>query len=353
MSPNYFYKDKPLFGLDIGFGTVKVMQIESSGKKWDITGYGVTSFDPVAIKDGVILDPEVIAKAIHELFEKHLIGEVTSRRVAMSVPAAQVFSRVVTLPLLAEKDLDEAIRLEAEQYIPVPLDGLYMDYEVIKRTDKDTELLAMAIPKNIVDSYTTLVRLLGLEVVTMESTISADSRVFVHAKESGTPTVLIDFGSISADITIYDKALLVTGTVPCGGDVFSKLIADTLKVTAEEAQVIKNKYGLGVSKKQPEITAALGSALEQMLKEIRRMIRYYEERSNTKAKIGQIVTLGGGANMPGLSEWMTDKLRLPVRMCNPWQNLDFGNLQPPHDVEKSMYATVAGLALIQPKEIFA
>ena len=67
-SPIFLYKDKSLFGLDIGFGTVKVMQIESSGKKWDITGYGVTSFDPVAIKDGVILDPEVIAKTIHQLF---------------------------------------------------------------------------------------------------------------------------------------------------------------------------------------------------------------------------------------------------------------------------------------------
>lgn len=82
------------------------------------------------------------------------------------------------------------------------------------------------------------------------------------------------------------------------------------------------------------------------------MIRYYEERSNTKSKIGQVVTMGGGANMPGLSEHLTNLLRLPVRMCDPWQNLDFAGLQPPNNTEKSMYVTVAGLALAKPKEIF-
>jgi Tfp pilus assembly PilM family ATPase len=90
--------------------------------------------------------------------------------------------------------------------------------------------------------------------------------------------------------------------------------------------------------------------LDQLVKEIRRNIRYYEERSNTDKKIGQIVTMGGGANMPGLSEYMTSTLRLPVRMCDPWQHLDFEGLQPPNTVEKSMYVTVAGLALVTPKE---
>jgi Tfp pilus assembly PilM family ATPase len=85
------------------------------------------------------------------------------------------------------------------------------------------------------------------------------------------------------------------------------------------------------------------------------MIRYYEERSgfSENRKIGQVITMGGGANMPGLSDHMTDILRLPVRMCDPWQRLDFSSLQPPNSTEKSMYVTVAGLSLLNPKEIFA
>ena len=62
--------------------------------------------------------------------------------------------------------------------------------------------------------------------------------------------------------------------------------------------------------------------------------------------------MGGGANMPGLSEHLTNLLRLPVRMCDPTQHMDFSGLQPPNSIEKSMYVTVSGLSLMNPKEIF-
>lgn len=83
------------------------------------------------------------------------------------------------------------------------------------------------------------------------------------------------------------------------------------------------------------------------------MIRYYEERYGADRKIKQLVTMGGGANMPGLSDYMTNALRMPVRMSDPWHHISFDHLQPPSDTELSMYITVAGLALMNPKEIFA
>lgn len=199
----------------------------------------------------------------------------------------------------------------------------------------------------------TTMKLLGLDPVAIETTINASGRLFLHAEQSDVPTILIDFGSVSSDITIFDKTLVVTGTVSGGGDNFSELISKKLGVTLEEAHIIKTKYGLGVSKKQKEITEALAPILDQLIKEIKRMIRYYEERKTVEGKIGQVVTLGGGANMPGLSEHMTNLLRLPVRMCDPWQSLHFGKLQPPNSVEKSMYVTVAGLALLRSEEILS
>lgn len=348
----YFYQDKPLFGLDIGYSSIKVMQIDNSGAKAVVSGYGVTDFAPPAIKDGVIIDTPVVAQAIHDLFERGIVGSISTRRAACVVPVVRTFNRSMTLPKLETKDLDEAVRLEAEQYIPVPIDELYTDYQVTGRTDKEVELLMVAVPKKIIDSYLVLGRVLDLDIVTMETTIGASSRLFVQAERSDVPTVLIDFGSISADISIYHKTLVVTGTVPYGGDDFTEVIAQKLSLSKSEAQVIKTKYGLGPSKKQAAITEALSAPLDLMLKEIRRMIRYYEERSEAKTRIGQIVTMGGGANMPGLSEYLTSQLRLPVRMCDPWQNLDFGGLQPPSNVEKSMYVTVAGSALLNPREIY-
>ena len=92
--------------------------------------------------------------------------------------------------------------------------------------------------------------------------------------------------------------------------------------------------------------------LSSLSKEIRKMLRYYNERTNSENKISQIITLGGGANLRGLSEFLTSELRMPTRMCVPWSNLSFGRLQPPNEVEKSMYITAAGLALIGPKEIW-
>lgn len=353
MNKILLYKDKPVFGLDIGFSSLKVMQIERAGKKRVVSGYGVANFDSNAVVDGVIKNPEVLAKSAHELFSKNLVGDITTHRVALAIPAVRTFNRTVQLPKMGHKQLDEAVRLEAEQYIPLPLDSLYLDYEIIRQTSDGVELLVVATPRAIVDSYMVFTRLLGLEVAAIETTIGSGSRLFVQAEDSSVPTVLIDFGSVSSDITIYDQTLVVTGTIPGGGDSFSSLIADALNVTKQEAHVIKTKYGLGVSKKQKEIYEGLSPLLDQHLKEIRRMIRYYEERSDTNRKIGQVVTMGGGANMPGLSEHLTNQLRLPVRMCSPWQRLDFGGLQPPNSIEKSMYITVAGLSLIEPNDIFA
>jgi type IV pilus assembly protein PilM len=351
----YFYHDRPLFGLDIGLGNLKVMQIEPAthSHKSVVTGYGTTSFATDAIKDGVIVNHEAIAQAAHELFAKNLVGEITTRRVAVAIPASRTFNRTLVLPKMKKRDIADAVRLEAEQYIPVPIDQLYLDYSVISEGEHGTELLAVAVPKKIIDSYMQLTRILGLEPIAMETTISASCRLFVQAERNEVPTVLIDLGSVSSDITIYDNTLVVTGTVPGGGDNFNQQIAQHLGVTPEEAHIIKTKYGLGYSKKQKEVTDSLRPILSQLAKEVRRMIRYYEERGQANRKIGQVVTLGGGANMPGLSAYLTDELRLPVRMCDTWQHLKFGGLQPPNASEKSMYATAAGLAMIKPKEVFA
>ncbi len=348
-----FYSDKPLFGLDIGSNSIKVMQLELNGKQYLVNGYGVLRFDKTVLKDGAIVDYENLAKYTYELFDKHIIGNISTRRVAATIPASQAYTKVVSLPVkLSKKELDEAVKYEAEQYIPIPLEDLYMDYSLIGENEENKELLVVAVPRRIIDSYMKFFELVGLEVCMLETTISAASRLVARTETSNqTPTILIDLGSLSVDLTIYDKFLVVSGTVPGGGDDFSKRIAEKLKVTPAEANTIKMRYGLGISKKQAEIREALGPQLELLIKEIRRMIRYYEEHTEGKSKIGQIITMGGGANMPGLADYLTDKLRLPVRRGDFWGKFDLPKLEPPIEGERSVYITVAGAALIQPEEI--
>ena len=350
---------KPIFGLDVGHGSLKVMQVDhvqamdKGGNIPHIVGYGFTTFDAAALDNGVLVKPEIIAEALFNLFKDQLIGDINTRRVAMAIPTYRSFSRSMQLPKLSRKELTDAVRLEAEQYIPMPLDSLYLDY-MMTRAGKDADdYLSIAVPKAIVDSYLMLARMVGLEVMLVETTMAAASRLFAHYKYSDVTSVIIDFGSLSADISVFNKNMLVTGTVQAGGLTFTNDIKAGLGVTQAEAGIIKTRYGLGVSKKQKEIEVALDPTLKQLTREIRRMIRYHEEHYSGEKPIEQIIMLGGGANMPGLSEYLTNALRLPVRVHDPWQYLDFAGLQAPNHADKLMYATVAGLSLVDPKEIFA
>lgn len=355
----YFFKSKPLFGLDIGKGSLKVAQLDIDGPvksghaaKPHLIGYGTATFDSAAIENGVITQPEIIASAAHELFEKHLIGDITSRRVAITIPSYRTFTRSIQLPPLKPKELSEAVRLEAEQYIPVALDELYLDHTTIATTKDSLEVLAVAVPKKIVDSYLELSALMGLEAVLIETTMSAAGRLIARDSQSDVPSVLIDFGTLSSDISIYDNGIITTGTVEGGGEIFSNVIEKSLKVSRAEANIIKTKYGLSKSRRQTEIRTALDPTLQKIVKEIKRLIRYHTERYGGERPIQQVITIGGGANMPGLSDFFTDSLRLAVRTCDPWQYIDHKGLQPPAHNDRQMYSTAIGLGLIPAHEVF-
>lgn len=351
----YFYKDRPLFGLDIGVSGVKAMQLSKQHNGFSVQGYGLATFDEDSFKQGVIDNYEGVASAIHNLFDKQLIGSIDTNRVAISVPAAFTFSRIISLPRnISQKDIPEAVITEVQQYLPSSLSELNTDYTIVDTGKTEYRILTVAAPKRIIDSYMTLASILGLEVVAMEPTIGASNRLFGYTDHHKVPSVLIDFGSLSTDITVYDNDLVVTGTVNGGGNQFTTVIQKALGVSVQEAHTIKTKYGLTRSKKQSEITKAVEPFVNELVKEVKRMVRYYEERVNDQKKhIGQVVTLGGGANIPGLSDHLTNSLRLPVRNYDPWSTISFGDLKAPQTGEDGMFVTAAGLALLQPKEPFA
>lgn len=348
----YLYEDKPLFGLDIGHSTVRILQLQPAKQKPKIVGYGEITFDPSAIDNGVIVKPEELAKAIQHLFSHSLVGDITTNRVAISLPISRAYTRSIELPQLSEKELGQAIRTEVEQYIPAAADSLYIDYSSVQTAKDKWATFIVAMPKRIVDSHLTLCRLLGLETVAIQTSSGAGAHLFSRDSQSDLPSVLVDFGSGSADITVFDKNPIVSGTVACGGEEVTDLICRALSVTRREAIIVKTKYGLGYSKKQQQIEKALEPSLSVLIKEIQRSVRYYEERSKSKRKIAQVVVMGGGANMPGLADYLTNSLRMPVRAFDPTHFIDFGHLQPISVGDRMSYVTAAGLSLIPPDEVF-
>lgn len=351
-APSLFYKEMPLFGVDIGYSSIKIMRITGSKPDVAVTAYGTIDFDPQLIKDGVIVDPKPIARQLQRLLAGKVSGTIDTTRIALSIPSARTFIRSVILPAQALDDLGNAVRLEIEQYIPLPMRELYTDYSIIRKSDKDIQLLVAAVPQKIVDSYLAMIGLLELEVIAIEPTLTAVSRLFAaldHAADL--PTVIIDFGAVSSDVIVYDGGVITAGTVPGGGENLSGLIAEKLQITSQESHFMKTRYGIGPGIKQAEILGALKPQLDQIVEEVRRVMRYYEEHAPGK-KIGQIVTTGGGSNLLGLNDFITESLRAPARSFVPWQKLTFKTTTRPNDVEKSIYITSGGLALLRPKEIF-
>lgn len=348
-----FFRSKPLFGLDIGKGSLKAVQLSLDDPAYPrLVGYGNTTFDKTAVQDGVIVRPEVIAETAQLLFSKGLNGNITSLRAAMTIPSYRTFTRSIQLPPLKQHELADAVRIEAEQYIPLSLDELYLDYTVLSQSKEGMEILAIAVPKAIVDSYMDLAAIMGIEVVLVESTMSAIGRLLSRDPQSDVASVVIDFGTVSADISIYDKGIVTTGTVEGGGELFTAAIEKKLKVSSAEASIIKTKYGLGRSRRQSEIHAALDPILQKIITEIKRLIRYHAEHYGSDRPIQQVVTLGGGANVPGLNDYFTSNLRLAVRSLDPWQNIELGSLQPPTLNDRPMFASVIGLGLTPPPEVF-
>jgi type IV pilus assembly protein PilM len=351
-----FYHDGPLFGLDIGHSNLKVMQIDNQhGKKPHVLGYGARKYLTESISNGVIVDHDALAEALSELLRQDLVGSISTHRVACTIPTSRTFSRPMKLPPMEDKDIAEAVNLEAEQYIPIPQANLYIDYEIAKRDDSGIELLMVAMPKNVIDSYIKFLESVALEPVALEPTMNAAARLFSLADSSSNqPSILVDFGSIAIDLAVLDKTMFVNSTVLGGSDTITDLIAKRLAIKTEEAYEIKNKDGIGPGPKQQAIIEAIKPTLDSLVREIQKIVRYYNERQDqSRRKIAQILTIGGGVNMPGLNEYLVQELHLPTRNLSPWDKLNFGNLPLPGSADLSMFVTVAGEAILKPQEILS
>ena len=348
-----FYRDEPLFGLDIGHSSLKAVQISNApGRPIEVLGYGTAEFDSHAVENGVIVKPELIAEAMHKLFEKSMAGQINSRRVACSLPTSRTFSRPMKVPVLDHEAILDAVHLEAEQYIPIPLNNLYLDYEITHQDANGMELLLVAASKNIVDSYHRTLEALQLEPVAFEPSINAASRIVQMLGLSQSETaIILDIGSVTSDIAVYDKTLLVASTVSTGGDNMTQLIAKNLHLTEQQAADLKDEYGISYSERQQRIVDAIKPSLDILTTGIEKSIRYYSERATkSSGDISQLITVGGGSVMPGFNQYLPKQLRLPSQSLDPWQKLKFGSLPTPNETDRAGYIIAAGEALVNPAE---
>lgn len=322
-------------------------------KKWLVTGYGSVDLDPLKVKESLEGNSPYLADNIQSLMKSKLVGELPSNHVVLGIPTARSYSRTFNLPLSAEKTLKDAVEIEADQYIPIPSSTLYLDHQIIKRSKKELTVLMSGVSRTIVDKSIEAAETAGLIVTMVEPGISAVGRLLTKTEDGSMPSVIVDIGPASTDIAVLEGGFIrVTGGIAVGGNTFTLDIAKKLGVELENAHQLKVLSGLNSGPRQEKITAALEPNLKRILTETRRVIRYYNERLEDKAKIEQLLVVGSGSNVPGIGEYFTNALVMPARVASPWQKLDFGKLPEPAKQFRARYITVAGLAIVPPEGIW-
>jgi len=346
-----FYKDKPIIGLDISQTGIKVMAVDP--KKWSVLGYGSIDLDPAKVQESLDSDDTYLSENISLLLGEKLIGELPSNHAIIGIPTSRTFSRTFTVPAKAEKTLADAVEIEVDQYIPIPMSALYVDYEIIERTKENLTIIMSAVPKVLVDSCMAACLAANLRPIMIEPGINSVARVLETTEEGHLPTLIVDIGPASTDIAVLDGgAIRVSGGVGIGGNTFTLDIAKKLNVALENAHQLKVLNGLSTGPRQAKINGALGPSLQRIVTEIRKVIRYYNERLNDDRKIEQVLVVGGGSNVPGIGDYFTNELVMAARVASPWQKLDFGKLPQPSKQFRPRYITVAGLASVNQKEVW-
>jgi type IV pilus assembly protein PilM len=233
------------------------------------------------------------------------------------------------------------------------MNSLYVDYDVIGRTKEQLTVIMSAVPRTLADSCLAAVKQAGLEPIMIEPGINSVARVLEATEEGHLPTLIVDIGPASTDIAVLDNgAILVSGGLGIGGNTFTLDIAKKLNVALENAHQLKVLNGLSAGPRQAKITSALQPSLQRILTEVRKVIRYYNERLNDDRKLEQVLVVGGGSNVPGIGDYFTNELVMPARVASPWQKLDFGKLPQPNKQFRPRYITVAGLASVNQSEVW-
>lgn len=344
-----FHRDKPIVGLDISQTGIKVMAIDM--QKWLVLGYGSIDLDPLRIQASLESGDDYLGDNLRGLLTDKIVGTLPSNQVVIGIPSNRTFSRTFSLPAKAQKDIADAVEVEVDQYIPIPLEALYVDYEVIEKNKEQVTAVMSAVPKTLVDNVLAAVAKAELDPIMLEPGINAVARLLENTEEGHLTTLIVDIGPASTDIAVLEGSTIrISGGLGIGGNTFTLDIAKKLNITLENAHQLKVLNGINASPRQKQIVNALTPSLERIVAEVRKVMRYYSERVSEGHKIEQVLVVGSGSNVPGIGDYFTNALIMPARTASPWQHLNFGSLPQPHKQFRPRYITVAGLASVSNEE---
>jgi len=306
-------------GLDIGSHSIKLIELAKEGNQVALLAAGSMPTPPKSLSSSLQSDVESLAVAVKQLMRD---TGAKSRDVNIALPESKVFTRVIEVPQLSPRELTSAIKWEAEQYIPLPLDQVNLDYTIL-RDGKTTgtnkmEVLLVAAPKTLIDRYLTIVELSGLHAAGAETEIIATSRAVARSMPTVKTIMIVSLGSQTTDIAIIKNGTLTfTYSVSAGGEAITRSIAQSLDFNLTQAEEYKRTYGLQADKLEGKIIAAAKPIMDTIVNEMKRAVAFYEEK-NKDQPIETIMLGGGTSRLPGMIIYLAQAMNYEVQLVNPW-----------------------------------
>lgn len=339
---------KNLVGVDIGSSSVKVASIRRNGSQFVADGVGIRRLPEEAIVDGVIISKLPVAEAIEEIFAEMNLKQT---RVATSISGHSVIVKKVTLPFLADSELDESIQWEAEQYIPFDISDVNIDYQVVRRSEDEQriDVVLVAAKKDKITDYTSAVSMARKVPVVVDIDAFALQNIFEANYDLQPDTVyaLFNIGSNVMNASILSgNQFLFTRDISVGGNQYTESLQQELHLTGEEAEAYKRGIDVPPELKD-RVASILDAVTENISLEIEKTTDYFKTISDGK-DISEIYLCGGASRTAGLRTYLSEKFKVPVEMLNPFKKIRLDNPSgraEPIEETASEFAVAVGLAL--------
>lgn len=347
----------PAFGLDISDLSMKIAFLKRHRKEIRLESFGRKEIPKGIINEGKIQKKDDLIKIIKEVAKEVKDKKLKTKYVVCSLPEQHAFVQVIQLPKMKLAEAKEAVKWEAEANIPMSIDEVYLDWEVVKplvnRLDH-LDILINAVSKTLVNDYVEVLEGAGLRPIALEVESLATARSLVKQAIAKKPLLIVDLGSTRTSFIIFSgHAVRFTTSISISNRRMIDAIAKNLKMTTAEAWRLKVKVGLSNTKHGDKVLSILLPALNSLVEEIEKYIVFHREHAaphehGSGGEISKIMLCGGGANLKGLPQFLSERFKIPVVCGNPWVNI----LKPPIKSipelsyqESLTYVTALGLAL--------
>jgi len=333
------------FALDLSDRSIKIAKLSKNKGR-----FVLEKFSETAVKEGLLKDGEIVSEGdLSRIITKAVSdSKVKGRYVSCSLPDQKSFLRVIQLPHARKEEIQDAIRWEVEANIPMKLDEVYFDWQILPPLHDKVEhfdILVSAAPRDLVDSYIKLFAGAGLKPISFEMESLATARCLIKEGSSEQPVLIADLGRSGMNFIIYaGRGIRLASYSQISGDAITENISRDLKVSKAEAEKLKIKSGF--SKKNKKVFEASVPIMTDLKQQIKKYLDFYSgHRSHVhdgKFGISKILLCGGGAKLKGIEEYLSSSLDLPVEIADP-----FTNVKKPSSKKEEFirYTTAIGLTL--------